>query len=68
VRRASQLRDNLAAGEVEIPNDALARLDAVSAIELGFPHDFIRDTWHFVYGPHRIGKRGRNNSGTLSDT
>lgn len=39
-RTPEQLRDNLGALDVELSADALTRLDAVSAIELGFPHDF----------------------------
>jgi hypothetical protein len=30
---------------------ALRRLDEASAIELGFPHDFIESSREFVYGP-----------------
>jgi len=40
-RRDSQLRDNLGALDLELGSEHLARLDAVSAIELGFPNDFI---------------------------
>ncbi|MEV5437551.1 aldo/keto reductase [Streptomyces sp. NPDC052682] len=41
--RQSQLADNLAAVDVRLDADALARLDEVSAVPLGFPHDFLRD-------------------------
>ncbi|HSV83881.1 MAG TPA: aldo/keto reductase [Ramlibacter sp.] len=41
-RTRAQLLDNLRSLEVALDADALARLDAVSAIELGFPHDFLR--------------------------
>ncbi len=41
-RRLSQLRDNLAAIDLELSDEQLARLDEVSAIELGFPNDFLR--------------------------
>ncbi|MEV7382298.1 aldo/keto reductase [Streptomyces lydicus] len=41
--KESQLADNLAAVAVELDADALARLDRVSAVELGFPHDFVRE-------------------------
>ncbi len=37
--------------DVVLPDDALRRLDEASAIELGFPHDFIGSTREFVYGP-----------------
>jgi aryl-alcohol dehydrogenase-like predicted oxidoreductase len=36
----AQIRDNLRALEVELAEDELGRLDAVSRIEPGFPHDF----------------------------
>jgi len=38
-----QLSDNLASTEVDLPADAVARLDAVSAIELGFPYGIYTD-------------------------
>jgi aryl-alcohol dehydrogenase-like predicted oxidoreductase len=41
-RSADQLRENLAAREVDLPEDAMAELDAVSAVPLGFPHEFLR--------------------------
>jgi len=50
-RRLDQLTDNLAAADLVLPGSAVSRLDAVSAIELGFPHDFIASTQEFVYGP-----------------
>ncbi len=37
-----QLRDNLAALDLVLDADVLARLDAVSTIPLGFPHDMLR--------------------------
>jgi aryl-alcohol dehydrogenase-like predicted oxidoreductase len=49
-RTIGQLTDNLAAAELVLPGDALRRLDEVSAIPLGFPHDFIAFTREFVYG------------------
>jgi aryl-alcohol dehydrogenase-like predicted oxidoreductase len=49
-RTIGQLTDNLAAAELVLPGDALRRLDEVSAIPLGFPHDFISSTREFVYG------------------
>jgi len=39
-RRPEQLEDNLGALDVVLDEDQLARLDAASAIEMGFPHDF----------------------------
>lgn len=40
-RTSDQLKDNLASLALEIPTEAHARLDEVSAISLGFPHDFV---------------------------
>jgi aryl-alcohol dehydrogenase-like predicted oxidoreductase len=40
VRRREQIEDNLRALELELTDEELARLDEVSRIELGFPHDF----------------------------
>jgi aryl-alcohol dehydrogenase-like predicted oxidoreductase len=37
-----QLRDNLAAADLRLDPALLERLDRASAIELGFPHDFLR--------------------------
>ena len=39
-RRRAQIDDSLGALEIQLPTAALARLSEVSAIELGFPHDF----------------------------
>jgi aryl-alcohol dehydrogenase-like predicted oxidoreductase len=50
-RKLDQLTDNLAAVDLVLPEEALTRLDEASAIELGFPHDFIAGTRDFVYGP-----------------
>ncbi|KUL40947.1 aldo/keto reductase [Streptomyces sp. NRRL F-4489] len=41
--KEAQLADNLAAVDVVLDEDALARLDEVSAVPLGFPHDFLRE-------------------------
>ncbi|MDH6492358.1 aryl-alcohol dehydrogenase-like predicted oxidoreductase [Streptomyces sp. SAI-127] len=40
--RESQLADNLGSLDVRLDADAIARLDEVSAVPLGFPHDFLR--------------------------
>lgn len=40
-RKASQLASSLAAVQFVIPENFMAELDATSAIELGFPHDFL---------------------------
>jgi aryl-alcohol dehydrogenase-like predicted oxidoreductase len=39
--RVEQLRDNLGVLQLTLSEEQLARLDAVSAIDLGFPHDFL---------------------------
>lgn len=50
-RSVSQLTDSVAALDLELPVDAVRRLDAASAFELGFPQDFIGMAREFVYGP-----------------
>jgi aryl-alcohol dehydrogenase-like predicted oxidoreductase len=45
-RAAKQLTDSLGTVDVTLPAEALSRLDEVSAISLGFPHDFLR--WDVV--------------------
>jgi aryl-alcohol dehydrogenase-like predicted oxidoreductase len=37
----SQIADNIASVTVQLSGEHLARLNSVSAIELGFPHDFL---------------------------
>ena len=39
-RRREQIEDSLGAVELELTAEELERLDAISRIELGFPHDF----------------------------
>jgi diketogulonate reductase-like aldo/keto reductase len=39
-RSHKQLQDNLGALDLELTGKDLARLDEVSRVELGFPHDF----------------------------
>ena len=41
-RKVSQIVDTLGASEVRLDAEQLARLDALSRPELGFPHDFLR--------------------------
>ncbi|MFF7754247.1 aldo/keto reductase [Streptomyces sp. NPDC007971] len=41
--KEAQLADNLASTGVRLDADAVARLDEVSAVPLGFPHAFLRD-------------------------
>ncbi|MEZ5064333.1 MAG: aldo/keto reductase [bacterium] len=51
-RNVAQLEDNLGALDVELPPTVRAQLDAASAIELGFPHDFLgmESIRQIVYG------------------
>jgi aryl-alcohol dehydrogenase-like predicted oxidoreductase len=51
-RRAEQLAETLQATEITLPEEARRRLDTVSAIDLGFPHEwltrgYVRD---LIYG------------------
>jgi aryl-alcohol dehydrogenase-like predicted oxidoreductase len=54
-RRVEQLRDNLSALEFRLTDAQMAKLDAASKVELGFPHDFLaQDTIRdLVYGGMR---------------
>jgi aryl-alcohol dehydrogenase-like predicted oxidoreductase len=49
-RTVNQLVHTPNATEVEIPPDVIARLDEVSAVRLGFPHDFLRENWRRWFG------------------
>lgn len=42
-RKVSQIEDCAGAAAVTLPDEAVARLDRVSAIEMGFPHDFLQE-------------------------
>ncbi|WP_224243349.1 aldo/keto reductase [Hyalangium gracile] len=59
-RTIEQLEDNLRALDVELPGDALARLQEASAVELGFPHDFLNRpmTRGVIFGDTRLSPRG----------
>lgn len=50
ITRPEQLTANLAYLDIGLSAEQLGRLDAVSAIELGFPHDFARSAKGFIYG------------------
>ncbi len=41
-KSASQLQESLGVVSLRLSDEQLTRLDTVSAIELGFPHDFLR--------------------------
>jgi aryl-alcohol dehydrogenase-like predicted oxidoreductase len=47
-RRRDQLLDNLGATDVDLRDDAAARLDAAAGIDLGCPATFIRETSPWV--------------------
>lgn len=49
-RNETQLRDNLSVLDFELPEEAMTQLNAVSAIELGFPFDFLAGVQATVYG------------------
>lgn len=56
VRTLKQLEDNLGALDVRFTSDQLAALERVSAVELGFPHDFLANplTRAMMFGDARI--------------
>ena len=67
-RRLSQLKYNMACTEFALDEEHLQKLKEVSAIELGFPHDFFANEMvrTFAYGgmrdmidDHRVGSRGK---------
>ena len=41
-RKTAQVEDNLNCLEFELSSDHIARLNEVSKIELGFPHNFLQ--------------------------
>jgi aryl-alcohol dehydrogenase-like predicted oxidoreductase len=59
VRTLSQLEDNLGALEVELPDDACARLEQASSVALGFPHDVLSrpSTMAAVFGDTKVSVR-----------
>ena len=54
-RRLSQLKDNLACVEFTLDENHLQKLNEVSRIELGFPHDFFGNevVQNFAFGGMR---------------
>jgi len=57
-RTPAQLEDNLGALDVVITDDQLARLDAASAVPLGFPHDMLNGPHnHMVFGGVKVEPR-----------
>ncbi|WP_246683626.1 aldo/keto reductase [Labrys sp. KNU-23] len=59
-RTVAQLEDNLGALEVSFSDEQRSRLEAASAIELGFPHDFLNRpmTRNVMFGGLKIPTRG----------
>jgi aryl-alcohol dehydrogenase-like predicted oxidoreductase len=59
VRTVAQLEENLGALDVELPPEQVRRLADASAIELGFPHDFLQLplTREVLFGGARIAPR-----------
>lgn len=49
-RRLDQLIENLGALTVSLPSEVVARLDAATNFDMGFPANFIHGTTSFVYG------------------
>jgi aryl-alcohol dehydrogenase-like predicted oxidoreductase len=49
-RRLGQLEDNLGAAALELPDEAVERLESVTGFSRGFPLDFIDDTAEWVFG------------------
>lgn len=48
--KVQQLEDNLAAVQFELPQEKVNRLNQVSAIELGFPHEFLLRARANIFG------------------
>lgn len=48
----SEIKDNLACLEFVLSNDQMQRLNEISKIELGFPHDFLNSEMikDIIYG------------------
>jgi diketogulonate reductase-like aldo/keto reductase len=41
-RKPAQIIDVMGAADLKLPEGALKQLDELTAVELGFPHDFLR--------------------------
>jgi aryl-alcohol dehydrogenase-like predicted oxidoreductase len=54
-RTLAHLEDNLASLALTLPADAMAELEAASAVPLGFPHDFLNFNRDWFYGGTRVG-------------
>jgi aryl-alcohol dehydrogenase-like predicted oxidoreductase len=49
-KTVAQLRDNLGCLDFTLGPDQLAKLDAASKIDLGFPHDFLVQARSYIFG------------------
>jgi len=49
-KTVAQLRDNLGCLDFTLEPDQLAKLDAASKIDLGFPHDFLVQARSYIFG------------------
>jgi len=59
VRNAQQLEDNLAALDVAFSDEQRARLDAISRVEPGFPHELLTSgAMHSMFGEVKLRRRG----------
>ncbi len=41
-RKKEQIKDNVAVTAIDIPEESMSKLNEISQIELGFPHDFLK--------------------------
>ena len=55
-RTVGQLKDNIASLKCKLDDDHIKRLNKISAIDLGYPHDFLRKdvVRDLIYGPFEI--------------
>jgi aryl-alcohol dehydrogenase-like predicted oxidoreductase len=60
-RTAAHVADNLRAADITLPDELVRRLDAATAIDLGFPSDFYLNGWPRWFGeaPTRLDPRVR---------
>lgn len=56
-RTLGQMEDNLGALDVEFSEDQLARLDRISAVPLGFPHDMLAGQERIAFGNVNVTRR-----------
>jgi aryl-alcohol dehydrogenase-like predicted oxidoreductase/uncharacterized glyoxalase superfamily protein PhnB len=68
-RKESQFRENLASLQYELNDDQLGRLNSVSRIELGFPHDFLasRSVKDVIFGQKTYGEMPMSFPAELKD-